>query len=129
MKDKFSFSVCVTHAQYFGKPILCDAGHASSGVEEDVLSKIFFTFIRRCKYSSRWLLLDVCNISAASKLQRSVQQCLGGGGQECIHLLLYLLLYLPTDLFTYFCTLTYLQNYLLTGMCTPPITSGFPLSS
>ena len=41
MKDKFSFSVCVTHAQYFGKPILCDAGHASSGVEEDVLSKLF----------------------------------------------------------------------------------------
>ena len=41
---------------------------------------------------SRWLLLDVCNISAPSKLQRSVQQRLGRGGQE--NRLIYLKTYL-----------------------------------
>jgi len=37
-------SVCVTHAQYFGKPILCDAGHSSSGVDEDVLNGYCWMF-------------------------------------------------------------------------------------
>jgi len=37
-------SVCVTHAQYFGKPILCDAGHASSGIDEEVLNGYCWMF-------------------------------------------------------------------------------------
>ena len=44
IKEKFESSVCVTHAQYFGKPILCDAGHASSGIDEEVLSKRWLFF-------------------------------------------------------------------------------------
>ena len=83
---EFIFSICVTHAQYFGKPILCDAGHASSGVDEDVLSEIWMTKNYKDFVDSRWLLLDVCNISAPSKLQRSVQQRPGGGGQESVFL-------------------------------------------
>ena len=57
----------------------------------------------RCKYeySSRWLLLDVCNVSASSKLQRTVQQCLGGGRQECVQLYLLICLLLYFNLFTY----------------------------
>ena len=120
--------MCVTHAQYFGKPILCDAGHASSGVDEDVLSKLFQVMSVLYTHSSRRLLLDVCNVSAASKLQRPVQQRLGGGGQECVQLLFTYSLYILTYLFTFvpLPTLLTLSN---TGMCTPPITSGFPLSS
>lgn len=30
-------SICVTHKQFFGDPILCDAGHASGGINSDVL--------------------------------------------------------------------------------------------
>lgn len=30
-------SICVTHKQFFGDPILCDAGHASGGINGDVL--------------------------------------------------------------------------------------------
>jgi hypothetical protein len=30
-------SICVTHKQFFGDPIVCDAGHASGGISEDVL--------------------------------------------------------------------------------------------
>ena len=79
-------------------------------------------------HSSRRLLLDVCNVPAASKLQRPVQQRLGGGGQECVQLLFTYSLYILTYLFTFvpLPTLLTLSN---TGTCTLPITSGFPLSS
>ena len=37
-------SICVTHKQFFGDPILCDAGHANGGINSDVLGNFDCTF-------------------------------------------------------------------------------------
>ena len=107
MKDKFSFSVCVTHAQYFGKPILCDAGHASSGVEEDVLSKLFL-YIQEALSLHQDASIPpdgYCWMFATYRLPPNYNgQCSSALEEEDRNVF--------TSYFTYFCT--YLLTYSLT---------------
>ena len=69
------FSICVTHKQFFGDPILCDAGHASGGINSDVLGENFDLCIGELFFNLpfyRHLLLDVLNIWDSQWVQRSV---------------------------------------------------------